>query len=218
MSKDLFIYGAGGAGKELAFSLSIDENPDTSWRVKGFIDDDKDLWQKEVNDIKVLGGSEWLKTQTGAVAVCTVANPATKRRIIQKIKDIKTINFPLIIAPKSYISPFVEWGEGCIVAHPFCYITVDIKIGDFVFINCATRIGHDVTIGDYTIIYSDVDISGNAQLGSDCIIGSAVTINPGVKVGNGSIIGAGSVVVKDVPEYVVAAGVPAKIIKEVKES
>ena len=43
MSKDILIYGAGGAGRELAFSLSLDKNIDSAWRVKGFVDDTEKL-------------------------------------------------------------------------------------------------------------------------------------------------------------------------------
>jgi len=50
-------------------------------------------------------------------------------------------------------------------------------------------------------------------IGHDVWIGTNVTILSGVKVGNGSIIGAGSVVTKDVPDYAVVVGNPAKIIK-----
>ena len=45
-------------------------------------------------------------------------------------------------------------------------------------------------------------------------IGDGVIIIPGVHIGRGAIIGANSVVTHDVPEYVVAAGVPARIIKK----
>lgn len=50
-------------------------------------------------------------------------------------------------------------------------------------------------------------------IGDDVWIGARVIIMPGVTIGSGSIIGAAAVVTKDVPEYVVVAGVPAKVIK-----
>ena len=50
-------------------------------------------------------------------------------------------------------------------------------------------------------------------IGDDVWIGRRVIILPGITVGKGSIIGAGAVVTKDVPEYAVVAGVPAKVIK-----
>jgi maltose O-acetyltransferase len=50
-------------------------------------------------------------------------------------------------------------------------------------------------------------------IGNDVWIGSRVTILPGVKIGNGVIIGAGAVVTKDVPDYAIVGGNPAKIIR-----
>jgi len=216
MAKDLYVFGAGGAGKELTFSLSLESEEDKKWNIKGFIDDNKNLWGKTINDLPVLGGSEFLKNKRATVAVSTVANPAIKRQIVSRLKSFKSINFPLIISSKSTVASSVKWGEGCIVSLPYNFISVDILVGDFVFINCSTRIGHDAIIGDFTTIYSDIDISGGAKIGSDCVIGSGVTINPGVRIGNRCIIGAGSVVVKDIPDQVIAAGAPARIIKEIK--
>jgi acetyltransferase-like isoleucine patch superfamily enzyme len=50
-------------------------------------------------------------------------------------------------------------------------------------------------------------------IGNDVWVGHKVIIMPGVKIGDGAIIGAGSVVTKDVPAYAIAAGVPAKVIR-----
>lgn len=50
-------------------------------------------------------------------------------------------------------------------------------------------------------------------IGNDVWIGARVFIRDGVKIGNGAIVGAGSVVVKDVPDYAIVGGIPAKVIR-----
>ena len=59
----------------------------------------------------------------------------------------------------------------------------------------------------------DCHIGGNAILGEGVSIGTAATILNEVKIGKWSIVGAGAVVTRDLPEYVTAVGVPAKVIK-----
>ncbi len=61
----------------------------------------------------------------------------------------------------------------------------------------------------------EVSVSkGNVTIGNDVWIGFGVTILSGVTIGNGAVIGARSVVTKDVPPYAVAAGSPARVIRE----
>lgn len=55
--------------------------------------------------------------------------------------------------------------------------------------------------------------NGKVIIGNDVWIGTNVTILPSVTIGNGAIIEAGSVITKDIPDYAVVAGTPAKIIK-----
>ena len=50
-------------------------------------------------------------------------------------------------------------------------------------------------------------------IGNDVWIGMRSIIMPGVKIGNGVVIGSGAVVTKDIPDYAVVGGVPAKIIR-----
>jgi len=110
-----------------------------------------------------------------------------------------------------------------------------ISLGSRVFINTGTiitarapiDIGDDVLIGPYVIInsgnhgYADISrpirlqdhVSGPIVIGDDVWIGANAVILRGVNVGRGSIIAAGSVVTKNVPEGVVVAGVPARVIR-----
>jgi sugar O-acyltransferase (sialic acid O-acetyltransferase NeuD family) len=216
MARELLIYGAGGAGRELAYALSLDSNSEAAWRVAGFIDDTEHYKGKTINGIPVLGGIEYLMNYSGNVVVTIVENPLIRQQLILKIRENDKIIFPLIVSAKANVSPYVEFGEGCIVS-PLNFVQPNIKIGKFVWLNGGNRIGHDSMIGDYTTVYSAVLIGGGVSIGKQCVIGSGAIILPNVKIGDGSIIGAGALVNKNIPQNVIAAGVPAKIIKELTE-
>ena len=84
----------------------------------------------------------------------------------------------------------------------------------------------NITIASSVVIETGVQIYGNVNIGSNsgktphicrnAIIYTNSVVIGNIVVGQGSIVGAGAVVVKDVPEYSVVAGVPAKIIKSLK--
>jgi len=95
----------------------------------------------------------------------------------------------------------------------------DTDIGAFSYINALHNvvIEDDVQIGSHCSIYSvsTIDDShGKVILKQNCRIGSHSTILPGVSIGKNSIIGAHSLVNKDIPDNVVAFGVPAKVVRK----
>lgn len=96
-------------------------------------------------------------------------------------------------------------------------------------VSSGTTIGKDVMMGPDCIIYTrnhahqrtDIPMIHQGYeehrpvvIGDDVWIGSRVTILPGVHIGNGCIIGAGAVVTKSVPDYCIAAGNPARVVKK----
>ena len=92
-------------------------------------------------------------------------------------------------------------------------------IGAFTYINAkyGVKIGDYVQIGSHCSIYSVSTIDnkqGQVVLKKNCKIGSHSVIMPGVTIGENSIVGTHSFVTEDVPDNIIAAGVPAKIIKK----
>ncbi len=92
-------------------------------------------------------------------------------------------------------------------------------IGAFSYINAknGVTIEDNVQIGSHCSIYSVSTIDGKegpVLLKENCRIGTHSTIMPGVTVGKNSFIGAHSLVTEDIPDNVVAYGVPAKVIKK----
>lgn len=62
-----------------------------------------------------------------------------------------------------------------------------------------------------------MDKLGTISIGENCFIGMNTIIMPNVKIGNNCIVGAGAIVTKDIPDNMVACGIPAKIISTLDE-
>lgn len=118
-----------------------------------------------------------------------------------------------------------------------CEFGYNISIGDNFYANfdCimldggSIEIGNNVLFGPRVGIYTSnhaADASERiagacyakpVKIGSNVWIGAGVHINQGVTIGDNTIIGSGSVVTKDIPANVVAAGVPCKVVREITE-
>ena len=103
----------------------------------------------------------------------------------------------------------------------------DTIVGDHVFLDgrAPITIGNHVDIASSVLIYnSEHDINKDdfsareepVEIGDYVFIGPRAIILPGVKIGKGAILGAGAVVTKDVPDFAIVGGVPAKVIGERK--
>lgn len=121
-----------------------------------------------------------------------------------------------VFKPKVFIGKNVSINEnfhlGCI---DYISIGNNVLIASNVFIS-------DHAHGDFNpseLLIAPVErrliTKGPVRIGDNVWIGEGVSILPGVEIGNNSIVGANSVVTKSIPNNVVAAGVPAKIIKEI---
>jgi acetyltransferase-like isoleucine patch superfamily enzyme len=91
-----------------------------------------------------------------------------------------------------------------------------IQIGNSVLIagNCYIGGGRYVTEQiDVPMMEQGLYTKGPVIIGDDVWLGAGSTVLDGVKIGRGCIVGAGAVVTKDLPDYAIAAGIPAKVIK-----
>jgi sugar O-acyltransferase (sialic acid O-acetyltransferase NeuD family) len=204
MRKPLYIYGAGGLGREvMSWVIALEE-----WELRGFIDDSIPPGQI-IHDLIVLGGADSIEALQGSHVVVAIGQPQIKAAIVQKIGN--KVHFPTLIHPRCTIqhSESVRVGAGSILTAGVV-ITCDISIGEHVLVNLNSTIGHDVVIGSCSSIMPGVNIAGEVCIGNATMIGSGSNIRNKVRIGNNSIVGMGSVVLNDVADSTTVAGVPAK--------
>ncbi|WP_317313449.1 acetyltransferase [Absicoccus porci] len=209
--RDLYIIGAGGFGREVAWLVERINSVQPTWNLKGFIDDNESLWGRYKDGYRIVAGSDYLLSLGEVYVVCAVGSARVRKIIIEKLKD-SSVKFATVIDPSVILSKRVEIGEGTIICAG-TVITVDIKIGKHVIVNLDCTIGHDVVIEDYVTAYPSVNISGNSFIGECSELGTGMQIIQGKKIGSNVIVGAGAVVVKDCLESGTYVGSPAKKIK-----
>lgn len=84
------------------------------------------------------------------------------------------------------------------------------KIGSHNLFMVNVHIAHDVIVADHCILANDTNIAGHVHIGNYAILGGASQVHQFVKIGDHSMCGTGSIVLKDVPAYVMANGNSAK--------
>jgi sugar O-acyltransferase (sialic acid O-acetyltransferase NeuD family) len=207
MRKPLYIYGAGGLGREvLAMVHLLDE-----WEPKGFIDDNA-IAGSTIKNLPVYSSISALGRVTELSVVIAIGDPLIRRKIAGQLPT--GVACPIIKHPKAEIidQGSVVIGKGCIVSAGVV-LTTDIIIGEHVLINLNATIGHDVRVGSFSSIMPSVNIAGGVTIGEAVLLGSGSNVRNGVYAGNNSKIGMGAVVIRNVNEGDTVVGVPAKPIR-----
>lgn len=133
---------------------------------------------------------------------------------------------------------FASVGENCCINKPFyCDYGCHISVGDNFYANydCIildinrVTIGNNVMFAPRVCVYAaghpiDKDVRNSlleygreVTIGDDVWVGGNTVINPGVKIGSNVVIGSNSVVTNDIPDGVIAAGNPCKVIRKITE-
>jgi len=143
-----------------------------------------------------------------ALAIIAIGDNATRKRLAATTKhsfgNIK--HFSVILSERAMM------GVGNMLLHG-AIIQTESTIGNHVIINTGAQVDHDCVISDYVHLGPGAILCGNATVGEGAFVGAGATVIPGKKVGAWSTVGAGAVVLNDIPDYAVAVGNPARVIK-----
>lgn len=204
----IFVYGASGHGKVVADILLARKES----QFFGFVDDNGALLGASILGLPVFGNGEWLQQESKSLNVAValgVGDNFVRQKLAQKCVSWG-IEVVTVVHPLASVSDSARLGDGTVVmAH--ATINPDACIGDGVIVNTSAVVEHDVEIGNFANISPRAVMAGASRLGRLSHLGIGASTIPGVSIGANSLIGAGSVVVRDIPDGVVAFGVPARI-------
>ena len=120
-------------------------------------------------------------------------------------------HLPVITHPTAWVSPSAEVGPASVVFAQ-SVLQANVTIGTGSIVNTASSVDHDVTLGNFVHVCPGVHLAGGVRVGDHTSIGIGSSVIQQITIGSSVIIGAGASVVSDIPDYVTAVGVPARVL------
>jgi sugar O-acyltransferase (sialic acid O-acetyltransferase NeuD family) len=206
----VIIFGAGGHAKVIIDILE----KQNKYKIVGIFVDTPDIIGTDFMGYPVL---EKIANFYGAnKGIIAIGDNYSRRLIADKVKNINSkFQFIRAIHPSAIIGKNVEIGEGTVVVAG-TIINANSNIGKHCIINTQASVGHDVIIGDYSTAAPGSCIGGNSIIGTISTVSMGANVIQKIKIGDGTLIGAGSTVLHDIPDGVLAYGLPAKVIRQRK--
>lgn len=209
--KRLFIYGAGGLGRDvLRLSRRINLRS-ARWSEISFVDDG--CLKKEVNGAPVLRFDAYLaqRREDDAFVIAT-GETVVRKRLWEKL-TAQGIPLETLVSPEVYLDEFDTLQDGCILTEG-TILGGNNTFGLCSYVNLGCQIGHNTSLGDFSMLSPGCIVSGEVTIGEDTYIGTGAIIRNQVSIGKNCIIGMGSLVTKDIPDNVVAYGSPCRVVRE----
>lgn len=206
----IVIWGASGHARVVADVV----RQEGLFEIFGFLDDVHPERRGETYcDTIVLGGQEQLDylRQQGVNHIILGFGNCERRLSLTRTLQQMEYQLGKAIHPQSVIADDVEIGDGTVVVAG-AVVNVAAKIGQSVIINTHASVDHDCIISDGAHIGPGVHLGGGTRVGQGTWIGIGATVKDKIIIGSGAIIGAGAVVINDLPDGIVAYGVPAEIV------
>jgi sugar O-acyltransferase (sialic acid O-acetyltransferase NeuD family) len=208
----IFVIGASGHAKVI---IDIVERQ-TLWRIVGLIDTYKSP-RTELMGYAVLGSEDCLpdlmERHGVGGAIVAIGDNRIRRDVALRVASIApALDFVNAVHPSARIARDVQMGKGIAI---MAGVTVNpgTRIGDFCYLNTNASVDHDNVLEPFSCVQPNAATGGNVRLGELSVLAMGVTVVQGISIGQDSIVGAGSTVLDDIPDKVVAYGTPCRVVR-----
>jgi sugar O-acyltransferase (sialic acid O-acetyltransferase NeuD family) len=212
MENPVIIFGAnylGRAAREIFESNQVE--------VFGFLDDDKALHNKEIDEVAVLSSTDddgFLKLiGRKCEAFVAIDDNRLRKTAVKMLNEVRKVQPVNAIHQQSSVSKRAEIGHGNFIDTGVT-VAPGSKVGSHCILHAKVVIGVGAVAGNFVQIGSGSQINPGVIIEDEVFIGSGVIVVSGVTIGKGSRVGAGSVVVASVAAGETVFGNPAAQLKK----
>lgn len=144
-------------------------------------------------------------------AIIAIGDNWTRGRLAERYRqEMPELAFPTAVHPSSVLARGVTVGEGTIVMAGVV-VNGPSRIGRHCAVCTRSSLDHDSVMEDFSSLAAGVALGGLVHVGEYSAIGMGVASRHCIRIGSHTVVGVGAVVVRDLPDHVVAFGVPARV-------
>lgn len=210
---DIYIIGASDHAKVVIDIVELEGR----YRIRGLIDSFVPAGS-QVAGYKVLGTEHDLPRlmQGSGVrgGIVGIGDNWTRRRLTQCIRlRIPAFEFVNAVHPSAYLSRDARPGSGTIIMGKV-FLGVGTSISEGCVLSTKASFEHDSIMHPFSSLGAGVTCGGHVTLGECSAVCIGVTVSHKMSIGDHTVVGAGSTVIRDIPDGVVAYGAPARVVRE----
>jgi len=212
--KKIVIIGAGGFARELKMLIDIINKEKKQYDFAGYLVSDINKLIETDSKDEVIGDFSWFNDQDEKIATALgIGHPKARLNIANTLSNsFDNIDFPPIIHPNVIYDSSTCLIEKGVIVCASTILTVNVKLEKFSMLNLACTVGHEAIIGAGSVLNPTVNVSGGVKIGESVLIGTGAQVLQYLSIGDNSTVGAGACVTKNLPNNVIAVGIPAKVI------
>jgi len=204
---NIIIVGAGGFARDIYY-YAKDTYPINDYTMKGFLSYNQQDLDNYKTKVGIIGNDDNYEIEENDRFIIAIGDIDTRKKALNKLKK-RGAKFISLIHPSALVHPAAKIGEGVVIC-PYCIVSDNVQLGNFVMLNIYSSCGHDAKVGDYAILSPYATINGFVVLENEVFLGTHSTVILGKKVGYRSKISANSVVMRNVAPNKIVFGVPGK--------
>jgi sugar O-acyltransferase (sialic acid O-acetyltransferase NeuD family) len=131
-----------------------------------------------------------------------------KSSLIERLVQRYQLKFSTLVHPTAYVSPYATIGQGVFIGAG-SVIGPGAVLRNHVSVGRSVSVGHDTVVHEYVRLNPGCNIAGHVEILAGAIIGLGAGVIEELVIGPGAVVAAGAMVIKDVQERALVAGVPA---------
>jgi acetyltransferase EpsM len=211
------VFGGLGAGALAAFTLRRIAGRGGELRFVGFLNDLVERGGKIAGETVLASFDDWPSLPTETRFLAPLHKP---KEMPVRAARIAGLGVPpgrwiSVVDPDAAMADGVEHGPGLFVA-AHATVMPGVRLGAHVGVRGGGYVGNDAVLGDFAFVAANAVVCGYAQLDTGVHVAPGALVREGIRIGRYAVIGLGAVVVRDVPDYAVMAGNPARMIGELQ--